>query len=181
MPRYVAFLRGINLGKRRVAMPRLAKIFEELGHTQVKTFIASGNILFDSGTRNASTIEAKASEHLESSLGYEVEVFVRTAAEIREIARAKHFPEDGKDKNTIHVRFFHESLPAEIRKKFESIRTPLDAFKVADGEFYWLVRSERSSDSKVWTLPEIRALRLPGSTMRNIKTIRKIAVIEDEA
>src|SRR6185295_5611457 len=108
MPRYIAFLRGINLGKRRVAMSRLVKLFEELGHTRVKSFIARGNILFDSSVRNTSALETKASQHLESSLGYEVEVFIRTCDDIAQIAKARHFPEDGKEGNTIHVGFFHQ-------------------------------------------------------------------------
>ena len=47
MPRYVAFLRGINLGKRRPPMSELKRLFEELGFTNVATFIASGNVLFE--------------------------------------------------------------------------------------------------------------------------------------
>ncbi len=178
MPRYIAFLRGINLGKRRVAMSRLVTLFEELGHTHVKSFIASGNILFDSALKNSASIETKASQHLASSLGYEVDVFVRTCTKIAQIARAKHFPEDGQEGSTIHVGFLHQPLAPEISKKLEAITTPLDEFKVSNREYYWLCRSARSSDSKVWTLPEVKSLRLPSATMRNIKTIRKLADLE---
>jgi len=159
-------------------MSRLVTLFEDLGHTSVKSFIASGNILFDSSIRSSSAIETKASQHLEASLGYEVDVFVRTCDEIAEIARAKHFPEDGQEGNTIHVSFVHQPLASEISKKLENVRTTLDQFRVLNREFYWLCRSARSSDSKVWTLPELKSLRLPSATMRNIKTIRKLAVLE---
>jgi len=48
MPRYVALLRGINLGGHTVKMDRLKKLFEELGLKNVETFIASGNVIFES-------------------------------------------------------------------------------------------------------------------------------------
>ncbi len=51
MPRYIAFLRGINLGKRRLPMSQLRSSFEELGFSDVKTFIASGNVVFSSNVR----------------------------------------------------------------------------------------------------------------------------------
>jgi uncharacterized protein (DUF1697 family) len=123
-------------------------------------------------------LEAEASQHFETALGYNVDVFIRTLDCVTRIAREKHFSEDGKEGNTIHVGFLHEPLADEVAKTLEAVVTPIDQIKVAGCEFYWLVRSERSSDSQVWTLPKIRALRLPSSTMRNIKTIRKLADVE---
>jgi uncharacterized protein (DUF1697 family) len=174
MPRFVAFLRGINLGKRRLPMSRLVEIFEQIGHTEVKTFIASGNVLFRSPSKNAAALEKAASQQLENALGYEVDVFIRTVDAIVEIAQTKHFPHEERDGVTLHVGFVHKPFSPEIRKNLESIRTPIDEFKVAEREFYWLCRT-RSSESVVWTLPEVKALRLPTSTLRNIKTIRKLA------
>ena len=52
MQRYIAFLRGMNLGKRRLPMSRLKELFEELGFNDVETFIASGNVLFSSKVKN---------------------------------------------------------------------------------------------------------------------------------
>jgi uncharacterized protein (DUF1697 family) len=173
MPRYVAFLRGINLGKRRLSMITLASLFEKMGHADVATFIASGNVLFTSKSKNTSAIETEASEQLESALGYSVDVFVRTAEGVAEIANSKAFPEDGLEGIIVHVGFFHQKLPPEIARKLQSVRTPTDQFRVSGREFYWLCRT-LTSESKVWTLPEVRALRLPTSTMRNMTSIRKL-------
>jgi uncharacterized protein (DUF1697 family) len=173
MQRYVAFLRGMNLGQRRLAMSELKALFEELRFAEVETFIASGNVLFSSPKRKASQFEAPIATHLEKSLGYRVDTFVRTVAEVAAIGKAKAFPDEGKPGVTVHVGFLHEKLPVEVARKLAAVRTAQDAFRVDDREYYWLCRI-RTSDSKVWTSPEIRALRLPTSSMRNMTSIRKL-------
>jgi len=71
IPRYVAFLRGINLGKRRVKMHTLRKCFQDLGLEGADTFIASGNVVFDHRGHADRSLEA-IERHLESALGFEV-------------------------------------------------------------------------------------------------------------
>jgi uncharacterized protein (DUF1697 family) len=173
MPRYVAFLRGINLGKRRVAMSRLKALFEELGFGDVATFIASGNVIFSCAARDGAALEKRIAKHLHGALGYEVDTFVRTAEEVAAIAGRKPFVEDGQPGMTIHVALLHEKLPAAVAKKLAAVRTDYDAFRVAGREFYWLCRG-RMNASKVWTLPEVKALGLPTMTMRNLVSVRKL-------
>lgn len=173
LPRYIAFLRGINLGKRRLPMSRLKALFDELRFDDVETFIASGNILFTSPPTEVARLESRISRHLETSLGYVVDTFVRTAKEVSAIGSAKIFPEDGQAGITIHVGFLHERLAPEVARKFGAVRTAADEFRVRGREFYWLCRV-RTPESKVWRLPETKALRLPTSSMRNLTSIRKL-------
>jgi uncharacterized protein (DUF1697 family) len=173
MQRYVAFLRGINLGKRRLSMDKLASVFKEMGYRDVDTFIASGNVLFSSLAKDIAALEAKLSSQLESVLGYQVDTFVRKASAVVAIAESKMFPDDGAEGVTIHVAFLHEELSPDIGRKLERVRTPTDEFRVSSREYYWLCRT-RTSESKVWKLPEVRALRLPSATMRNLKSVRKL-------
>jgi len=155
-------------------MSQLKALFGELGFDQVETFIASGNVVFSSKARDASRLESQIAGHLETSLGYEVDTFLRTAEEVSRIGRAKIFSENGQEGITIHVGFFQQKLIPEVARKLAAVRTDLDEFRVIGREYYWLCRSRMSSDSKVWTLPEIKSLRLPTSTMRNISSIRKL-------
>lgn len=173
---YVAFLRGINLGKRRVAMSRLKALFEELGHSDVATFIASGNVVFSSPNDDAAVLAAEIAAHLEASLGYDVDTFVRTSAEVIKISGAKIFDQQDTPDMNVHVSFLHEKLSVATAKKLTAIRTESDAFRVIGREFYWL-RQGRMSDSIVWTLPETKALKLPSSTMRNMTSIRKLVML----
>lgn len=173
MERYIAFLRGMNLGKRRLPMSRLKKLFEELGFDEVETFIASGNVLFSSKVKDTQSLESKIAKHLEASLGYEVDTFVRTAKEVVAIGGAKVFPEDGDEGIIIQVGLLQKKLPTETAKKLAAVRTAGDEFRVNGREYYWLCRT-LTHESKAWTLPEMKALKLPTSTRRNMTSIRKL-------
>jgi uncharacterized protein (DUF1697 family) len=163
----------MNLGKRRLPMSRLRALFEDLEFDSVDTFIASGNVLFSSKSTEASRLESRIAQHLEASLGYNVDTFVRTTGEVAMIGRAKVFPEDGREGITIHVGFFQQQLPADLARRLAAVRTDDDEFRVVGREYYWLCRV-RINESKVWAQPEMKALRLPTSTMRNISSIRKL-------
>ena len=76
MPKFIAFLRAINVGNHTVTMDQLRRLFEELGFTNVETFIASGNVIFDAKAKTVSSLEAKIEKHLEKVLGYEVSTMV---------------------------------------------------------------------------------------------------------
>lgn len=173
MQRYIAFLRGMNLGNRRLPMSRLKSLFEELKFRDVATFIASGNVLFSSDVADTASLESKIAQHLGKSLGYPVDTFIRTAAEVSTISRSTPFPGEDENQVTIHVGFFHARLPATTAAGLAALHTDVDEFRVIGREYYWLCRI-RISESKVWTLPEAKALRLPTTTMRNMKSLRKL-------
>ena len=89
MARYVAFLRGMNLGKRRIENPELRAEFERLGLEDVATFRASGNVVFSPPGREArAKLTARIEAGLAAGLGYEVPVYLRSAAEVAAIAAA---------------------------------------------------------------------------------------------
>jgi uncharacterized protein (DUF1697 family) len=171
--RYVAFLRGINLGKRRLPMSRLKALFQDLRFEEVETFIASGNVLFTSEMTDRAKLEAHIAAHLESSLGYRVDTFVRTAAEVVAIGKARVFEEETEPGIIVHVGFLHEKMPPEVATKFCAIRSAADELRSRGREYYWLCRG-RTSDSKIWTSPAMKSLRLPTSSMRNLTSVRKL-------
>ena len=175
---YLAFLRGINLGRRRLKMEKLRALFEALKFRQVTTFIASGNVAFESAARDESKLTAQIERHLQKELGYEVDTFLRTREELARIVDDQPFAKeiDGQDSSTVHVGFFREALPSAIARKLEAVRTETDAFRVRGREYYWLCHT-RISESEVWTLPAMREFRLPASSMRNLKTLRKMAAL----
>ncbi|HSI20451.1 MAG TPA: DUF1697 domain-containing protein [Verrucomicrobiae bacterium] len=82
MRRYIAFLRGINVGGNRVVkMEVLRKLFEELGLEGVKTYIQSGNVFFDADA-DPQKLEAQIAPHLHTALGFQVPVYIRTVEEV---------------------------------------------------------------------------------------------------
>jgi uncharacterized protein (DUF1697 family) len=157
-------------------MAHLKAKFEDLGFADVGTFIASGNVLFSSRERDASRLESRIAAHLEKSLGYGVDTFVRTAEEVSVIARSKAFPDEGQPGITVHVGFFQRELAPATARALAAVRTSDDEFHVVGREFLWLCRI-RTPDSKVWQHPAIKALKLPTMTMRNMTSLRKLAAL----
>lgn len=176
MHRYIAFLRGINLGKRRLKMDLLKELFEQMEFVEVSTFIASGNVIFASATRDPRKVEEQIERHLRHALGYDVDTFVRTRADVAMIATAQPFSKaDMADPTcTILTIFFKTPVHPDTARKLSAIRTEVDEFRVTARECFWLCRI-KMSDSEVWKHPEMRTLKLPTSSMRNLTTLRKLA------
>lgn len=182
MPHFIAFLRGINLGRRRVKMDELRVHFEALKFTRVATFIASGNVIFEGKTADARTLEKLIEDQLEKKLGYPVDTFVRTTEEVAQMVAYRPFSAEDADNpaHTIHVGMFKTAPAADHARRFAACRTEVDEIRVSGREYYWLCRI-RSSDSKIWALPETRSLKLPTSTVRNLKTVQKLAALYSPA
>jgi uncharacterized protein (DUF1697 family) len=137
MPRYVAFLRGINLPGRKVTGDQLRVAFEELGCADVATFRASGNVIFDAGGR---VDEAGIERGLRKALGYEVATFVRTESEIMAIAERQPFEARRMkaSKGKLHVVLLPKKPSAQARKKMLALRSEDDLFAIDGRELYWL-------------------------------------------
>ncbi len=178
MHRHIAFLRGINLGNRRLKMDDLRALFTAMKFANVETFIASGNVIFDSKTRDDARLADAIECRLEKSLGYDVDTFVRTRAEVAAVAAFRPFPKKDMEApgNRVYCSFVREPLSAAQASGLVACRTGVDEFCVEGREFYWLCRIP-SADSKVWTSPQMRALKLPSSSARNLTTIRKLAAL----
>jgi len=176
MPHYIAFLRGINLGNRRLKMDELRTRFEELKFANVETFIASGNVIFASKEGDVAKLTKKIEAHLQKKLGYPVDTFLRTRAEVAAVAAFRPFAKADMENeaHTLYVGFLVQPLSDAQARGLEACRTKVDDLRVAGREYYWLCRI-KSNESKVWTSPAMRALKLPSSSMRNVNTIRKLA------
>jgi uncharacterized protein (DUF1697 family) len=172
MPSHVAFLRGMNLGGRRITNDDLRAEFEVLGFADVACFRASGNVIFSakgSETKLTDQIEAGLGE----ALGYEVPVFLRSAAELRALAAHEAF--DGAavkaSKGKLQVALLPRKPVAKARKAALAEATDEDRLAVEGRELYWLPSggvSETDLDLKA-----VEAALGPW-TMRTMGTIEQI-------
>ena len=113
MPKYVALLRAINVGGHTVKMDRLRFLFESLGLLNVETFIASGNVIFDSKSKNTKVLQKKIESYLLETLGYEVATFIRSTSELVDVARYKPFlAEELETKGNVLYIGFLDDLPS---------------------------------------------------------------------
>lgn len=174
MPRYIALLRAINVGGHVVTMADLKKPFVKLGFEEVETFIASGNVIFSSPSRSPDALEKKIEAALEKALGYEVSTFLRTDAEIAEIAQRRPFAAAHmKDATTFCVGFLAGPLDTVGHKALKGFANDLDRFHHHGREVYWLSRA-RQSESKFTNALMEKALKLR-STFRNMNTVERLA------
>ena len=174
MTRCVAFLRGINLGKRRLPMTELKRHFEAMGFADVATFIASGNVLFSTNARDLAKLEARIEAHLAKVLGYSVDTFLRRDGEVTAVIAANPFVDDPPEKGGIYVSMLKQPLPAAQAKGLLACATPTDRFALLGRELYWR-REGGVADADIWNSPAVRALKLPTMTMRNLTSLRKLA------
>ena len=134
MERYVAFLRGINLGNRRIKGPELKEHFEDMGLEDVATFRASGNVIFaDPGGDSEAKLQKRVEAERDERLGYDVAVFLRSFAEVAAIAAEEPFKAAAieKSKGKPQVNLLAKKPTAAARKKALALAGPDDAFDSA--------------------------------------------------
>jgi uncharacterized protein (DUF1697 family) len=173
MPRYCAFLRGINLGRRRLSMDRLREHFEALGLANVATFIASGNVIFDANDDDPTALEVRIEAHLAGALGYEVDTFLRTLTELDAVARSEAVAVGASGGWMPHVIFLRNPPGEEVARRLRDFETDGDRFLVQGREVYWLRRGPLS-DSIVTAADLTKAMGGATNTMRNLNTVRRI-------
>ena len=172
----IAFLRAVNLGRRKVPMARLrAVVGDTFGTDGVRTYVNSGNVVFDaSGARG--DIEHRIERELEREFGFEVTTFVRSEAQLRRIVDEKPFRLAAGD--TYFVTFMKSSATGTRRRALEELSNDFDTLVVHGSEVHWRMRG-RSTDTKVPKRAWEKVLGADASTSRNMTMLRKLAASLD--
>ncbi|CAN1211721.1 DUF1697 domain-containing protein [Tumidithrix helvetica PCC 7403] len=174
MPRYIAFLRAINVGGHTVKMDYLRSLFEAMDFSDVSTFIASGNVIFNADSKNAKSLEQTIEQQLKSSLGYDVATFIRTNREVSDLASYKPFTEDAlQSALALNIVFLAEPLTKDAIQVLNTLKTEIDDFHTRDREVYWLCKQKQSESTFSNAVFE-KKLKLR-ATFRSASTISKIA------
>lgn len=167
-----AFLRGMNLGNRRITNAELGEEFERLGFASVATFQAAGNVVFEAGVAPEEELVARIESGLADGLGYPVPTVIRGEAELRAIAAAEPFEAAvtaaaGK----LQVLLLAAAPPASVRNAVLEHASDEDRLAFGPRELYWLP-SGRTSDSDL----DLRYIEkaLPPGTMRTRGTIERL-------
>ncbi len=138
---HAAFLRGVNLGgKRKTSSADLRACFEGIGFSDVQTFRTSGNVVLAAGREPVQRLTARLEEALLDSFGFEVQVFVRTAKEVRAIAAHQPFPAAAVERSEgkLQVALLQEASPASVRKQVLAMASDEDRLALKGRELYWL-------------------------------------------
>ena len=172
--RMVALLRGINVGRnKRVSMAELAGLLTDLGYTEVRTHLNSGNVVFSCEPRAKAGAAAKIQAAIADRLGVECEVMTRTAAELRAVVEGNPLAEVATDPAKYLVAFLSaKPKPAAVRT-VQATDFGDDQIRIVDDNAY-LWCAQGVNDSPVVKAAWQRELGVSATT-RNWRTVLKLA------
>lgn len=166
-------LRGINLGKRQLKSAELKAVVESLGFTDVKTLLASGNVVFTAGETDPAVLEQALHDALAKATGLKSEIFVRSPAEMNAVAAANPFPEATAERPSFVVVSFHRAPvdQAAVARLAESHDGP-ERMHAAERELYI---DFPDGQGRSTLHPAMTKAKLdPVNTARNWNTVLKI-------
>ena len=169
----VAFLSGINVGRRRVKGPELVAIFADLGLHDARTFLASGNVVFASADPVGNALVERIEQGLADALGYEVVTHLRTAGEVRTLAAREPFTPDELEAagGKPQVGFLRAEPDGPRRVEALALAPEGDRLHVQGREVHWLPNGGLARSE----LDMAALRRLVGPmTLRTADTVRRI-------
>lgn len=177
--KYLMLLRGINVGgNNRVEMKRLKKCCEELGLQNVKTYINSGNVLFEDSQHTQAELVKKLEALIEDNFGLSIKVLLRTEKEL--LATAQALPETwvNNDGMKCDVMFLWEEVDSPKVMEQLPIKPELEDVRYIPGAILW--RVDRKHLTKSGMLKLVGTPLYKEMTVRNCNTVRKLAVLMRE-
>ncbi|MGD8732766.1 MAG: DUF1697 domain-containing protein [Anaerolineales bacterium] len=169
---YVALLRGINVGGRNsLPMDELTTLLEELGLTEVRTYIQSGNVLFRADEIDEAMIASQVREVIKKTKGFQPDVLVFSLEKLVASAKANPFPEGEHEPSRLHLSFAAENPSEADLDLLNGLKAESENFKLI-GDVLYLHAPDGIGRSKLASSIE-KALGVP-STMRNWRTVTKL-------
>ncbi|HLT20576.1 MAG TPA: DUF1697 domain-containing protein [Thermomicrobiales bacterium] len=137
MTSYVAFLRGVNLGaKNKVPMKELRAVLDDMGYQNVRTYIQSGNILFEADDFVEARVAQEMQAAIEAHFGVVSPVVLRSAAELAAVAAANPFDVAAIEPAKLHVMLLNREPAQEDVARLDPDRSPGDSYVVKNREIY---------------------------------------------
>lgn len=174
MARWVALLRGVNVGgKTALPMAQLRRLLCDLGFTDVRTLLASGNAVFDAEGLNASEIETLLEREAAARIGLSTDFLVRSDTDMAAVVSNNPFPDVGDVRaDQLVVAFGRTGAPADVPQRLVAFYDGPERIVVCGREMY-IHFPDGQGRSKLW--PAMAKLGLNGiGTARNWNTILKV-------
>ena len=172
MKTYIALFRGINVGGNNILpMKELAVVLENLGAANVKTYIQSGNAVFQHESENVSGLSSRISAAIKESHGFEPRVWLLDLVEMEKAMTSNPFPAAESEPKTLHLYFLASAPQNPDLKMLDSLKKADEQFKLIDNVFY-LHAPDGIGRSKLAERAE-KALGV-AATARNWRTVSKI-------
>lgn len=182
MPVYLALLRGINVsGKKIIKMEDLRKLMESSGYSNVKTYIQSGNVVFESNVKDKSKLAKDIEATIEKQYGFDVSVFVTDTDDVSKAVKNNPFAtrdqvEEGTKK--IYVTFLSHVPSAENMEKLRQAPIGEDIIELVDDVLYFKLIS-MASESKLSNNLVENKLKVRATTRNWNTTIKLLSMLEE--
>ncbi|AWK75491.1 pyridoxamine 5-phosphate oxidase [Rhodococcus oxybenzonivorans] len=173
MTRYVALLRGINVGGINIKMAELRRTFSDLGFENVKTVLASGNVLFDSDRTDTAGLKGEIEKALSAEFHYEAWVFVLDLDTVRKIVDDYPFDPEREGWHPYVLVTPDPDILSGFVAKREELDPAVERIQAGNGVLYWEVErgmTLKSTFGKSTGTPRLKA----STTTRNLRTLQKL-------
>lgn len=171
--RYVALLRGINVGgNRKVPMRELKAVFEDAGMSEVRTYINSGNVIFESEGIEARELNSLLEAAIESHFGFHIRVMLRDADQIRSLNDALPDGWTNGPESKCDVMLLGEEIDTEELLGELTIKPGIDEVLRIPGAILW--RVDRDKVTRSGMLKLVGTKLYASMTVRNCNTARKL-------
>lgn len=172
MPRQIALLRGVNVGPTtRVGMAPLREVFAGLGFTDIKTYVNSGNVVFDGSKASVAKVEAA----IAAEFGFDVPVVLRTQAEMADVLAANPLDDVASNASRYLVLFGDKPLDPARAEDLDADALAPEVFAIRGREAYlWLPNGVQNSKLAKAMSEKRFGVRLTG---RNFRTVEKLAAL----
>ncbi|GAA1415918.1 DUF1697 domain-containing protein [Catellatospora coxensis] len=177
MTRYAGLLRGINVGgNKKIAMADLRKLVEGLGHSDVKTLLQSGNVVFSSDSPDQAALAAELERAIEAELGMSVGCLVRDGADLARIIAADPLGEVADNPSRQFVVFLSGAVDQAKLAEVEALAKPGERLAAGEREVHmWL--PDGAAETKLTHLAFQKRLGVTVATARNWNTVTKLATL----
>jgi len=171
--KYIAFLRGINVGgKNKIKMETLREVCALIGFENVKTYINSGNIIFETKKTDDQKLAAKIEKAIEKEFGLQIKTMVRSVAEIEDIIKNNPFDGQFENEKDLHVFFTDEKKKKKKREQLLSNNNENEKYAVRGREIFCLLKIS-VLDSLMGKDYIGKKLKI-SATARNWRTVNKV-------
>jgi uncharacterized protein (DUF1697 family) len=168
---HIALLRAINVGgNNMIAMKDLVAVFVDQGCKDVRTYIQSGNVVFDADAKVLAALERTIPDALRERFGLEVPVVLRSARELEAALNANPFPR--ADPKSVYVAFLRDQPSARLVKALDPCRSPGDEFVVSRRDIH--IRFGSGAAKTKLTVGWFDTQLATVTTMRNLRTVRTL-------
>ncbi len=148
-------------------------MFEEIGFKNVKTYIQSGNVVFDADEPESLVLSQSIKKYIKSEFGHDVPVIIRTPKQLKNLIENNPFDGEDEDPFKLYVLFFLESPSKEKQQELKNLSSNIEKFEFIDGDLFSLIN--KKTDQKINFSNSFieKIIGIPG-TNRNWKTVNKM-------